>query len=78
MKNSFDRILDNLERLLGGLLLSLIGMVSYLFVNSDKLSAFKFGLLLFCIATFIVAAILTAITYFHYFNEVREMEKKKE
>ena len=41
MKNKTDRILDNLEKIISVLFVSLLGMISYFFVNLEELTIIK-------------------------------------
>ncbi len=72
MKWRIDRVLDNLERMIGALLISFFGMISYLFVNIEKL---PFGKMWIFIVGMVVAVILVGvlgIMYKKYFNKIKE------
>ena len=72
MKRRIDRVLDNLERMIGALLISFFGMISYLFVNIEKLSSSKIWILVGGMALVIVAIAVLGIMYKKYLNKIQE------
>lgn len=72
MKRRIDRVLDNLERMIGALLISFFGMISYLFVNVEKLSFSKIWILVGGMALVIVAIAVLGIMYKKYLNKIQE------
>lgn len=72
MKNKTDRILDNLEKIIGVFGVSLLGMISYLFVNIDNLTNNK--LQIWVIGATIVVAII-AILCVVYARYLKELER---
>lgn len=75
MRDRINRILDNFERVIGALLVAIMGMASYLFVNSEKLSSFKIATLLFAIGLFVVLVVVLSL---FYAQELNKLDKKKE
>lgn len=75
MRDRINRILDNLERVIGALLVAIMGMISYFFVNMEKLSSFKIALLFLGIVLF---AIFVAVLLLIYTQELNKLDKKKE
>lgn len=72
MKRRIDRVLDNLERVMGVFGVSLLGMISYLFVNVEKLSFAKICILVSgMVAVFVLIIVLVAI-YQKYLNKIKE------
>lgn len=72
MKRRIDRVLDNLEKVMGVFGVSLLGMISYLFVNVEKLSFAKICILASgMVAVFVLIIVLVAI-YQKYLNKIKE------
>ena len=72
MKNKTDRMLDNLEKIIGVLGVSLFGMISYLFVNIDKLSFVKNVVLTLGIIELTLLIIGLGIAYNEHFNKLKD------
>ncbi len=72
MKNKTDRILDNLEKGIGVLGVSLFGMVSYMFVNIDKISFVKNVVLALGIIEFSLFIAMLGIVYKKYFDKLKD------
>lgn len=72
MKNKTDRMLDNLEKIIGVLGVSLFGMISYLFVNIDKLSFVKNVVLALGIIEITLLIIGLGIAYNEHFNKLKD------
>lgn len=72
MKWRIDRVLDNLEKMIGALLISFFGMISYLFVNMEKLSFGKICILVGGMVLVIVALSALGVMYKKYFNKIKE------
>ena len=72
MKNKTDRVLDNLEKIIGVLGVSLFGMISYLFVNIDKLSFVKNVVLALGIIEITLLIIGLGIAYNEHFNKLKD------
>ncbi len=72
MKNKTDRILDNLEKGIGVLGVSLFGMVSYTFINADTLSFVKVCILIFGIIEFTLFIAILGIVYKNYFDKLKD------
>ncbi len=72
MKNKTDRILDNLEKIVGILGISLFGMVSYMFVNIDKLPFIKNVVLALGIIEFVILIVGLVIVYNKYLKELKD------
>lgn len=72
MKRRIDRVLDNLEKMIGALLISFFGMISYLFVNMEKLSFGKICILVGGMVLVIMALSALGVMYKKYFNKIKE------
>lgn len=69
MKNKTDRILDNLEKIISVLFVSLLGMISYFFVNLEELTIIKLRLLIIGFAIVIGSITMLCVVYVRYFNK---------
>lgn len=69
MKNKTDRILDNLEKIISVLFVSLLGMISYFFVNLEELTIIKLRLLIIGFAIVIGSIAMLCVVYVRYFNK---------
>ena len=65
-------MLDNLEKIIGVLGVSLFGMISYLFVNIDKLSFVKNVVLALGIIEITLLIIGLGIAYNEHFNKLKD------
>lgn len=72
MKWRIDRVLDNLEKVMGVFGVSLLGMISYLFVNVEKLSFAKICILASGIVAVFVLIIVLVVIYQKYLNKIKE------
>lgn len=72
MKSRINRILDNLEKTIGIFGVSLFGMISYLFVNIEKLSFGKTCVLIGGMLLVIVIIITLCVVYRNYLNKIKE------
>lgn len=72
MKRRIDRVLDNLERMISALLISFFGMISYLFVNIEKLPFGKMWILIVGMVAVVILVAVLGIMYKKYFNKIKE------
>lgn len=72
MKRRIDRVLDNLERMISALLISFFGMISYLFVNIEKLPFGKMWILIVGMVAVVILVAVLGIMYKKYLNKIKE------
>lgn len=72
MKNKTDRMLDNLEKIIGVLGVSLLGMISYLFVNIDNLTDNKMQLWVIGAIVIIAIMALLVVAYMKFYNKIKD------
>lgn len=70
MKNKNDRILDNLEKIISFIVLSLVGIVSYFFINIDDLTPLKMSILSAGIVFYLIFLIIAAVFYKKIFDKL--------
>ena len=72
MKNKINRILDNIEKAIGVFGVSLLGMISYLFVNIDKLTNNKLQLWIIGATIDIAIMLILAFAYEKHFDKLKD------
>ena len=72
MKNKLTRILDNLEKLAGSFSLTLIAMISYLFLNAENLIFLRISILIFAICLNLISLICIIWFYLKFFKKLKD------
>ncbi|PAF41784.1 hypothetical protein BJI48_07975 [Helicobacter sp. 11S02596-1] len=75
---SIKIILSSLEKMIASSVVSLIGMLSYLFINSEKLPTIK---IIFLIVGMVIASVLSIILawiFMRYLVAFKKMEMEKQ
>lgn len=72
-KEKVNKILDSLKALIGGLLIALTGMISYLFVNFEKLPSIKIVVILIGCSILSVGTLFFSKIFIKYLNELEEL-----
>lgn len=70
-KNKNDRILDNLEKIIGFIVLSLAGIVSYFFINMDDLTPLKMMILSTGIIFYLIFLMIAGVIYKKIFDKIK-------
>lgn len=65
-------MLDNLEKIIGVLGVSLLGMISYFFVNIDNLTGKKLQLWVIGVIVVVTIMALLAVLYKKYYNKIKD------
>ncbi|MCR2101570.1 hypothetical protein [Campylobacter upsaliensis] len=72
MKNKLTRILDNLEKLAGSFSLTLIAMISYLFLNAENLFFLRISILIFAICLNLISLLCIICLYLKFFKKLKD------
>ncbi len=72
-KERVNKILDSIKALIGGFLIALTGMVSYLFVNFEKLPSVKIVVILIGCSILSVGVLFLTKVFIKHLNKLGDL-----